>query len=160
MSTLGSESYKVPTSPQPQSREKRNSVNCHCSELRCPVLVNIGIPHVGVQTTFRYQIHGYYSASQYSTISPYKQIKAAYAQRGQRTLAPLSNLHYICCYHLTGDPAIPQPQQLRRFTISQASRNRSGLNSSYHSPDIPRSRGHRPHCATSLPVPHQSFVGC
>lgn len=106
MTTLGSQSYKVPTSTQPQTREKRNSVNSHCLELRCPVLVNIGIPRVGVQTT-RYQIHGYYSASQYSHISPYKQITAAYAQRGQRTLAPLStSITYVAITSLVTQPSL------------------------------------------------------
>lgn len=79
MPTLGSESHEALTSPQPQTREKRNSVNCQCLELRCPVLVNIGNPHVGVHTIFSYQIHGYYSALQYSHIRSHKQFKAAYA---------------------------------------------------------------------------------
>lgn len=90
MPTLGSESHEAPTSPQPQAREKRNAVNCHNLERRCPVLVNIGNPHVGVRTMFRYQIHGHSSTSKYLRIRPYKQLKAAYAQSRERTLAPLS----------------------------------------------------------------------
>ncbi|KAF1928946.1 uncharacterized protein M421DRAFT_143250 [Didymella exigua CBS 183.55] len=91
MSSLGCESCEALTSPQPQTREGAILSNCDCSRLRCSIPVNIGIPHVWIQTTFRYQIQEHKSASRSSRIKLDKQLKAAHVQSENSTLAPLSS---------------------------------------------------------------------
>lgn len=85
---------------------------------------NIGVPHVGVQATSRYQIREHKSASQFLRTRLYKQLKAAHAQKGKRTLAPPSSLIQMC-YHLSNDPAILRRQLPEDSINSQDRRNYS-----------------------------------
>lgn len=58
---LGLGSFEAPTSPQPQSREKR-SMLLDLMKLRCSVPRNTGIPHAGAQATTKHQENEHNSA--------------------------------------------------------------------------------------------------
>ena len=88
--------------------------NCDCLEFRCPVHANIGVPHVRVQATSRYQIREHKSASQFLRTRLYKQLKAAHAQEGKRKGSP-TNLSLQMCYHLSNGPAISAVSAIRRL---------------------------------------------